>query len=83
MNREYDAGPFENDRLTEQEVDDMEAHDGEPMGDEVDMESVSSHPKPSLLSRTIPVLLAVLRTNLVWYVAGLVDGLILLKLFGG
>lgn len=33
--------------------------------------------------RAVAFLTEVLKNNLVWYVAGLVDGLILLKLFGG
>jgi len=68
----------------EEEINDLEIESGEDeMGDGVDMESVSSHPAPSMRSRAVSVLTTILQTNLVWYVAGLVDGLILLKLFGG
>lgn len=70
----------------EEEINDLEIEAGEDeseMGDDVDMDSVCSHPGPSLRSRAITILTAILQTNLVWYVAGLVDGLILLKLFGG
>jgi len=48
------------------------------------IEELESIPyRPSMRARAVSILTAILQTNLVWYVAGLVDGLILFKLFGG
>lgn len=67
-----DAGAMDHD------LDDVEIIEPE----DLEQEDVTEY-RPSMRSRVISVLTTILQTNLVWYVAGLVDGLILLKLFGG
>lgn len=82
MNNEQDFRTEDQNDEIDMDLDSIEEMDFDD--DEVDMESVSAHPAPrSMLRRAGEMLLPVLQNNFVWYAAGLVDGLILFKLFGG